>query len=55
MSAPIVAAVVALAWNAHPTLTNSLVREKVESTTDPAGTIGTDWAHGRVNADRAVH
>jgi thermitase len=54
MSAPIVAAVVALAWNAHPTLTNSLVREKVESTTDPAGTIGTDWAHGRVNADRAV-
>jgi thermitase len=55
MSSPIVAAVVALAWSANPTLTNSDIRAKVESTTDPVGVIGTDWAHGRVNAYNAVH
>jgi thermitase len=54
MSAPIVAAVVALAWNANPGASNSDIRARVESTTDPVGAIGTDWAHGRVNADRAV-
>jgi thermitase len=54
MAAPIVAATVALTWSANPSAGNSLVRAKVESSTDPAGTTG-DWAHGRVNADKAVH
>ncbi|ELT43303.1 S8 family serine peptidase [Arthrobacter nitrophenolicus] len=55
MSSPIVAAVAALAWSANPGASNSEVRAKVESSTDPVGRIGTDWANGRVNADKAVH
>ncbi|MDQ0733059.1 S8 family serine peptidase [Arthrobacter sp. B1I2] len=54
MASPIVAAVAALARSAHPGFTNLDIRAKVESTTDTVGVIGTDWAHGRVNADRAV-
>ncbi|WXK92141.1 S8 family serine peptidase [Pseudarthrobacter quantipunctorum] len=54
MSSPIVAAVVALARSASPGWTNSAIRNKVESSTDPVGAIGTDWAHGRVNAYNAV-
>ncbi len=54
MSAPVVAAVVALAWSANPTAGNAAIRAKVESTTDTIDGIGTFWAHGRVNADRAV-
>ena len=53
MSSPIVAATVALTWSANPGASNSVVRAKVESSTDPAGDIG-DWAHGRVNAERAA-
>ena len=54
MSSPIVAAVAALAWSANPGASNSVIRAKVESTTDPVGDIGADWAHGRVNAERAA-
>lgn len=54
MSAPVVAAVVALAWSANPTAGNAAIRAKVESTTDTIDGIGTFWVHGRVNADRAV-
>ena len=54
MASPIVAAVAALAWSANPGWTNSAIREKVEFSTDPVGDIGTDWAHGRVNAYNAV-
>ena len=54
MASPIVAAVAALARSANPGGTNSDIRAKVESTTDAVGAIGTDWAHGRVNACRAV-
>ena len=54
MSSPIVAAVAALAWSTNPGWTNSAIRDKVEATTDPVGVIGTDWAHGRVNAYNAV-
>ncbi|MGC0238282.1 S8 family serine peptidase [Arthrobacter sp. SD76] len=53
MASPIVAATVALTWSANPGASNSVVRAKVESSTDPAGDIG-DWAHGRVNAYNAV-
>jgi thermitase len=55
MASPIVAAVAALARSANPGATNADIRAKVESTTDPVGVIGTDWAHGRVNANNAVH
>jgi thermitase len=54
MSSAIVAATAALVWSAQAGATNSTVRAKVESTTDPIDGIGTYWAHGRVNADRAV-
>lgn len=54
MSSPIVAAVVALARSANPGWTNSEIRAKVELSADPVGVIGTDWAHGRVNAYNAV-
>jgi thermitase len=54
MASPIVAAVAALARSANPAGTNSDIRAKVESTTDAVGAIGTDWAHGRVNAYNAV-
>ncbi len=54
MASPIVAATAALVWSSQAGATNSTVRAKVESTTDPIDGIGTYWAHGRVNADRAV-
>lgn len=54
MSSPIVAATAALAWSSHPGATNTSVRANVESTADPISGTGTYWAHGRVNADRAV-
>ncbi|MFF1883449.1 S8 family serine peptidase [Pseudarthrobacter sp. NPDC058196] len=54
MASPIVAAVAALARSANPGGTNSDIRTKIESTTDSVGAIGTDWAHGRVNACRVV-
>ncbi|WP_077489450.1 S8 family serine peptidase [Sinomonas mesophila] len=55
MASPIVAATAALAWSAHPGSTNASVRQKVESTADriKPGT-GSYWAHGRVNAGKAV-
>lgn len=54
MSAPIVAGVAALAWSSHAGATASSVRANVESTADKIEGTGTYWAHGRVNADRAV-
>lgn len=54
MASPIVAAVAALARSTNPGGTPSDIRAKVESTTDTVGAIGTDWAHGRVNACRVV-
>jgi thermitase len=54
MASPIVAAVAALARSANPGATNADIRAKVESTTDPVGVIGSDWAHGRVNACKVV-
>ncbi|WP_426989930.1 S8 family serine peptidase [Pseudarthrobacter sp. Y6] len=54
MSSPIVAATAALAWSSHPGATNTSVRANIESSADPISGTGTYWAHGRVNADRAV-
>lgn len=54
MSSPIVAATAALAWSSHPGATNTSVRANVESTADAISGTGTYWAHGRVNACKAV-
>lgn len=54
MSAPIVAATAALAWSSHAGATNTSVRAKVETTADKISGTGTNWAHGRVNANNAV-
>ncbi|MCU1434457.1 MAG: peptidase and in, kexin, sedolisin [Pseudarthrobacter sp.] len=54
MATPIVAATAALVWSKDPGATNTAVRTKVESTTDTIDGIGTFWAHGRVNANKAV-
>ena len=54
MASPIVAATAALAWSSHAGATNTSVRANVESTADKIPGTGTDWANGRVNADKAV-
>lgn len=54
MSAPIVAATAALAWSSHAGATNTSVRANVETTADRISGTGTNWAHGRVNANNAV-
>jgi thermitase len=54
MASPIVAGTAALAWSSHAGATNTSVRANVESTADKITGTGTDWAHGRVNACRAV-
>jgi thermitase len=54
MASPIVAAVAALAWSSNPGADNMTVREHVENTTDDIGHTDAYWAHGRVNASKAV-
>jgi thermitase len=54
MSSPIVAATAALAWSTNPGATPTSIRSKVESTADKIAGTGTNWAHGRVNANNAV-
>ena len=54
MSSPIVAATAALAWSSNPGATPTAIRSKVESTADKIAGTGTNWAHGRVNANNAV-
>lgn len=54
MSSPIVAGIAALAWSSHAGATQVAVRNYVESTADKIGGTGSYWAHGRVNADKAV-
>lgn len=54
MASPIVAATAALAWSSQPGANNTLVRSKIESTADRITGTGTNWAHGRVNACKAV-
>jgi thermitase len=55
MASPVVAGVAALVWSTPAGTANTAVRAKVESTADDKvpGT-GTYWAHGRVNACKAV-
>jgi thermitase len=54
MATPTVAATAALVWSRDPTADKATVRAKVELSTDTIAGIGTYWAHGRVNADKAV-
>ncbi|MDQ0870122.1 thermitase [Arthrobacter sp. V1I9] len=54
MAAPIVAGVAALAWSSHAGATNASVRANVESTAEMKSGSEPYWAHGRVNADKAV-
>ena len=54
MASPMVAAVAALAWSTAAGTSSASVRDKVESTADPVSGTGTYWAHGRVNACKAV-
>ena len=54
MSSPIVAATAALAWSSRADATNTSVRASIESTADKVSGTGTNWAHGRVNANNAV-
>jgi thermitase len=54
MASPIVAAVAALAWSSHAGATNTSVRANVELTAENITGTGTYWAHGRVNACKAV-
>ncbi|WP_456503692.1 S8 family serine peptidase [Arthrobacter sp. UYCu723] len=54
MASPIVAGTAALAWSSHAGATNTSVRANVESTAENIIGTGTYWAHGRVNACKAV-
>ena len=54
MASPVVAATAALTWSTFAGSSNTSVRAKVESSADPISGTGSYWAHGRVNACRAV-
>jgi thermitase len=54
MASPIVAATAALVWSTAAGTSNIDVRKKIESTANPIKGTGTYWAHGRVDACRAV-
>ncbi|WP_104176218.1 S8 family peptidase [Arthrobacter sp. Y81] len=54
MASPVVAGVAALVWRTPAGTENILVRARIESTADPILGTGTAWAHGRVNACKAV-
>ena len=54
MSSPIVAATAALVWSVNPGADPKSVREKVELTSEKKSGQETYWAHGRVNACKAL-
>ncbi|MCO4238623.1 S8 family serine peptidase [Pseudarthrobacter raffinosi] len=54
MASPIVAGVAALVWSTPAGTENAAVRKKIESTAERITGTGTLWAHGRVNACKAV-
>ncbi|MFF2345162.1 S8 family serine peptidase [Pseudarthrobacter sp. NPDC058119] len=54
MASPIAAASAALVWSTPAGTSNTAVRAKIESTADPISGTGSYWAHGRVNACKAV-
>jgi len=54
MASPIVAATAALVWSTPSGTSNASVRTQVESSADPITGTGSYWAHGRVNACKAV-
>ena len=54
MASPIVAGVAALVWSSQTDPSKTSVRTSIESTADKIPGTGTNWAHGRVNACKAV-
>lgn len=54
MASPIVAGVAALVWSSQTDASKTSVRTSIESTADKIPGTGTSWAHGRVNACKAV-
>ena len=54
MASPIVAGVAALVWSSQTDASKTSVRTSIESTADKIPGTGTNWAHGRVNACKAV-
>jgi thermitase len=54
MASPVVAGTAALAWSSHTGATNTSVRADIESSADKIAGTGTNWEHGRVNANNAV-
>jgi len=54
MASPIVAGVAALVWSSQTDASKTSVRTSIESTADKIPGTGTYWAHGRVNACKAV-
>jgi subtilisin family serine protease len=56
MATPHVAGLAALLWSFAPSLSNSQVRNTIQTTTDDLGTAGWDqyYGYGRINARRAL-
>ena len=54
MSAAIVSATAALAWDKNPTAEATAIRTKVQTSADRIAGTDTLWANGRVNAHNAV-
>lgn len=54
MAAPFVSGTAALVWSTGYGESNGSVRERLEATADAVAGTGEYWAHGRVNAARAV-
>ncbi len=54
MATPFISGVSGLIFGQHPDWTNSQVRNKIQSTSDPVSGTGTYWTYGRINACAAV-
>lgn len=54
MASPFAAGVVGLIWSTNTQLSNSQIRNRLESNTDAVSGTGTFWVYGRVNAYKAV-
>jgi hypothetical protein len=54
MSTPFVSGLAALVWDTEHGISNSAVRDRIETTADPIPGTGTYWIYGRINACNAV-
>lgn len=54
MAAPHVSGLAGLLFGANPALTNSQVRNQIQSTADTISGTGTYWTYGRINACKAL-